>query len=87
MHGLAPLILAFSAPVLTIIGAFPVAHSVKNLLVQSLGWEDPLEKEMAAHSRILAWEIWTEEIGGLQSMGLDMRWQLNHHHLTITENR
>ena len=38
--------------------------------VQSLGWEDPLEKEMAAHSSILAWEIpWTEEPGGLQSMG------------------
>ena len=38
--------------------------------VQSLGWEDPLEKEMATHSSILAWEIpWTEEPGGLQSMG------------------
>ena len=38
--------------------------------VRSLGWEDPLEKEMAAHSSILAWEIpWTEEPGGLQSMG------------------
>ena len=38
--------------------------------VQSLGWEDPLEKEMATHSSSLAWEIsWTEEPGGLQSMG------------------
>ena len=38
--------------------------------VQSLGQEDPLEKEMAAHSVILAWEIpWTEEPGGLLSMG------------------
>ena len=38
--------------------------------VQSLNREDPLEKEMAAHSSILAWEIpWTEEPGGLQSMG------------------
>ena len=37
--------------------------------VQSLGWEDPLEEEMAAYSRSLAWEIpWTEEPGGLQSM-------------------
>ena len=37
--------------------------------VQSLGWEDPLEKEVATHSSILAWEIpWTEEPGGLQSM-------------------
>ena len=39
--------------------------------VLSLGQEDPLEKEMATHSRILAWEIpRTEEPGGLQSMGL-----------------
>ena len=38
--------------------------------VQSLGGEDPLEKEMATHSSILAWRIpWTEEAGGLQSMG------------------
>ena len=39
--------------------------------VQSLGWEDLLEKEMAPHSSILAWKIpWTEEAGRLQSMGL-----------------
>ena len=39
--------------------------------VQSLGWEDPLKKEMATHSSILAWKIpWTEEPGELQSMGL-----------------
>ena len=39
--------------------------------VQSLGWEDPLEKEMAAHSSTIAWKIpWTEEPGRLQSMGL-----------------
>ena len=38
---------------------------------QALGWEDPLEKEIATHSRILAWEItWTEEPGRLQSMEL-----------------
>ena len=37
--------------------------------VQSLGWEDPLEKEMATHSSIHAWKtLWTEEPGGLQSM-------------------
>ena len=43
--------------------------------VQSLGKEDPLEKEMATHSSILAWEIpWTEEPGGLQSMGLQRVW-------------
>ena len=39
--------------------------------VQSLGREDPLEKEMAIHSRTIAWKIpWTEELGRLQSMGL-----------------
>ena len=38
--------------------------------VQSLGWEDPLEEEMATHSHVLAWEIpWTEEPGRLQFMG------------------
>ena len=54
-----------------------MAQMVKNLpamweaWVQSLGWEDPLEKEMATFSSILAWKIpWTEEPGGLQSMGL-----------------
>ena len=52
------------------------AQVVKNLRamqksqVRSLGQEDPLEKGMATHSSILAWEIpWTEEPGGLQSMG------------------
>ena len=43
--------------------------------VLSLGWEDPLEKEMATHSSILAWEIpWTEEPGGLQSTGSQNSW-------------
>ena len=38
--------------------------------IQSLCWEDPLEKEMATHSSILAWEVpWMEEPGSLQSMG------------------
>ena len=56
-----------------------VAQMVKSLpaiweaWVQCLGWEDPLEKEMATHSSILAWKIpWMEEpdgLGGLQSMG------------------
>ena len=54
---------------------FPSVSAVKNLpamqmWVRSLDWEDPLEKGMAAHSSILAWRIpWTEEHGGLQSMG------------------
>ena len=44
---------------------------MQEMQVQSLGWEDPLEKEMAAHSSILAWKIpWTEEPVGIQSMGL-----------------
>ena len=43
---------------------------VQETLVRSLGQDDPLEKEMATHSSILAWKIpWTEEPGGLQSMG------------------
>ena len=42
---------------------------MQEMRVWSLGWEDPLEKEMATHSSILAWEVlWTEEPGGLQSM-------------------
>ena len=45
--------------------------AIQETWVQSLGWEDSLEKEMATHSSILAWRIpWTEEPGGLQSMGL-----------------
>ena len=58
-----------------------VAQLVKNLpamqenLVRFLGWEEPLEKEMATHSSILAWKIpWTEEPGGLQSMRLQRVW-------------
>ena len=44
--------------------------SMQETRVQSLGQEDPLEKEMATHSSIPAWKIpWTEEPGGLQSMG------------------
>ena len=57
-------------------GASLVAQLVKSLSamqetrVQFLGWEDPLEKEMATHSSILAWKIpWMEKPGGLQSMG------------------
>ena len=45
-------------------------HAMQETWVQSLGQEDPLEKEMAIHSSIFAWEIpWTEEPGRLQSMG------------------
>ena len=54
------------------------------MLVQSPGLKDPLEKEMAIHSSILTWKIpWTEETGGLQSMGSresETTEQLNQHH-------
>ena len=47
---------------------------MQEMWVQSLGQEDPLEKEMATHSNILTWESpWTEEPGGLQSMGSDRK--------------
>ena len=60
-----------------IYGTSLVAQLIKNLpakqetQVQSLGWEDPLEKDMATHSSIPAWEIpWTDEPGRIQSMEL-----------------
>ena len=57
---------------------------IKEMRVRSLSQEDPLEKKMATHSSVLAWRIpWTEEPGGLQSLGsqeLDTT-ELNHHHL------
>ena len=59
-----------------LVQGFPGGSVVKNLsasagdVVRSLGQEDPLEKEMVTHSRILAWKIqWTEEPGKLQSVG------------------
>ena len=62
--------------ILSRVQASLVAQMVKHLpamqetQVQSLGWEDPLEKEMGTHSSILAWKIlWMEEHGRLQSMG------------------
>ena len=60
---------------LTLVRGFPAGSVVKNLpamletQVQSLGQEDPLEKQMATHSSILSWEIpWTEEPGGLHTV-------------------
>ena len=62
-----------------------VAQMLKYLLemqetqVQSLGREDPLEKEMATHSNTFAWKIpWTEELGRLQSMGSQSRTRLSN---------
>ena len=75
--------------------SFPGGSGVKNCLpmqetwVQSLGQEDPLEKEMATHSSILAWRIpWTDEPGGLQFMGLErVRCNKAHVHMCGKEAR
>ena len=74
-----------------------VAQTVKNLpamqetQVQSLGREDPLEKEMGTHSRTLAWRIpWTEERGRLQSMALQRvkhNWATNFNFHIITYSK
>ena len=49
----------------------PAMQELQEMRVQSLGWEDPLEEGVAAHSSILTWRIsWTEALGGLQSTGL-----------------
>ena len=62
--------------------------AVQETRVLPVGGEDPLEKEMATNSSILAWKIpWTEEPGGLQSMKLqkpDTTYPLNHHHHNYT---
>ena len=50
--------------------------AMQKMRVQYLGWEDPLEKEMATRSTILAWKIlWTEDPGGLQPMWLQKSWK------------
>ena len=58
------------------------AMQMQEMQVQFLGWEDPLEKEMATHSSILAWEIpWREEPGGLQSLGSKELEMAEHAHM------
>ena len=48
----------------------PAMQETQETRIQSLGWEDPLEEKMATHASLPAWKIpWTEEPGGLQSMG------------------
>ena len=55
----------------SVVKHLPAVQEMQETWVPSLGWEDPLEKGMATHSSILAWKIpWTEEPGGLQSLGL-----------------
>ena len=57
------------SPVAQRVENLPGMQEIREMWVQSLGWEDALEEGMAAYSGILAWEIpWTEEPGGLQSM-------------------
>ena len=60
-------------------------QGAEEMWVQSLGWEDPLEEEMATHSSVLAWKIpWTEEPGGLQSMGSQrFRHNLANEHTSV----
>ena len=68
-------------------GSLVICLPVQDTWVQSLGWEDPLEKETATHSSIIAWEIpWTEEPGGLQSMGSQKSWTwLDDYTITHTD--
>ena len=57
-------------------------QAMQEAKIRSLGWEDPLEKEMTTHSSNFAWRIpWTEELGGLQSMGLQ---RVGHNLVTNT---
>ena len=66
-----------------------LAGDAHKMQIWSLGWEDPLEKEMATHSSILSWEIsWTEELGGLQSMSSQrVKLQLSMHAYTQKRQR
>ena len=61
---------------------------MQEMQIQTLGWEDSLEKEMATHSSILTWEIpWAEEPGRLESMGLQKSWTQLSNTTTITMNQ
>ena len=64
---------------------FTISSFSFSLVIKSLGWEDLLEKEMAAHSSTLAWKIpWTVEPGRLQSMGSQRVGQLSDFTFTFT---
>ena len=72
----APLSMGFSRGVSLIVQTVKSLSATWETWVQSLDWEDPLEKEMAIHSSILAWKMpWTEEPGRLQSMGCFLKWE------------
>jgi len=62
----------------TVVKNLPATQETQEMQIQSLGQEDPLEEEMAIHSRILAWKIpWTEEPGRLQSLGSQSQTRLS----------
>ena len=61
-------------------------QEIQEIQFQALGWEDPLEKEMATHSNILAWKIpWTENSGGVQAVGSQRIGQDREHTTTGLE--
>ena len=77
------LFLSFKKCIIALIIGFPGGSHGKESACSAgdLGWEDPLEKGMAPHSSILGWRIpWTEQPGGLQSMGLQELTQLIEEH-------
>ena len=62
----------------TVVKNLPAMQETQEMWIQSLDQEDPLEEEMAIHSRILAWKIpWTEEPGRLQSLGSQSQTRLS----------
>ena len=70
----------------SVVKSLPAMQETEEMWVQSLGWEDPLEENMATHSSILAWRIpWTEEPGWLQSIKLqrDELKRLSTHTVTV----
>ena len=71
-----PLLISVTFLVAQTVNCLPAMRETR---IQPLGWENPLEKEMATHSSISAWKIpWTEELGRLQSMGSQ---RVGHNHI------
>ena len=68
----------WASQVALVVKHLPAMQETREMQFQSLSWEDPLEEGMATHSSILAWRIsWTEEPGGLQSMGAQSQTRLS----------
>ena len=66
----------------------PALQEMQETQGQSLGWEDPLEEETATHSSILSWKVpWTEDPGGLQSMGYQELDTTKYAHSTATYSK